>query len=54
MESMLPMVGVFVHCKIVVGYWVITPSCVWLRAIEVLVIGRQDHCVRILDVVPIL
>jgi hypothetical protein len=46
-ESVLPVVGVVDHCKFSVGAWAVMPSCVWLHAIEVLVTGRQGHCVGI-------
>jgi hypothetical protein len=36
---------------VVVGAWVVTPSAVWLHALEVLVTGHRGHCVRIGDVV---
>jgi hypothetical protein len=44
------------HCGrlfvvVVVGAWVVMPSCVWLCAIEVLVTGRRGHCVGMVDVV---
>jgi hypothetical protein len=49
-ESGLPVVGIVV--EIVVSAWVITPSCIWLRALEVLVVDRRNRCVGIVDVVP--
>jgi hypothetical protein len=42
------------RCKFVVGAWVVMPSCIWLRALEVLVTGPRDYCVGIVDVVLIL
>jgi hypothetical protein len=50
LDSGLPIVGVVV--EIVVSTWVITPSCIWLHALEVLVVDRQNRCVGIMDVVP--
>jgi hypothetical protein len=31
-EFVLPIVGVVDHCKLVVGSWVVMPSCGWFYA----------------------
>jgi hypothetical protein len=43
------------HCGclfmvVIVGAWDVTPLCIWLCTIEVLVNGRRGHCVEMVDV----